>query len=88
MANIKMAAVIPKAVFTGFRVLMKVVTIRKRADKASKIFEKTLLNEGMSAEQAAGLARVYRDAIPIPRSFTGLIKEHKHRSVGHKHPTE
>jgi len=74
LANMKMAAVVPKAMFTGLKMMMNVAKLRKRANKAAKIFEKTLRKEGFPPERAASLARIYRHAVPIPDSFSSMIK--------------
>lgn len=74
MANIKKAAIVPQAMFTGLKLAFKVASMRKRANKASKIFEKTLRKEGIPPQIAAELARVYRDAVPLPGSFSDILK--------------
>lgn len=61
-----MAAVIPKAMFTGMKMMMNVAKLRKKAIKASRIFEKTLRKEGLPLEMASMLAKTYRESIPIP----------------------
>jgi cobalamin biosynthesis protein CbiG len=74
LSGIKTMSVVPKAMWTGFKVMWTVARIRKRADKAAKIFEKTLRKEGIPPGMATELASIYRHAVPIPESFHGMLK--------------
>lgn len=61
-----MIGVVPKAMWLSVKMLWHLGRIKKKAEKASKRFEKTLVAEGLSHSMASRLTKLYREAIPAP----------------------
>lgn len=74
MPELKMAAVIPKAMWVGVKVVLQIKKLKKKADKASRIFEKTLKKEGIPPEFAIRFAKIYRGSVPLPDRTSGIAK--------------
>ena len=61
--------VVPYALVVGMKMAWNLAKLNKKAQKAGKIFEKTLKKEGLDPDTVKMLSQLYMETVPTPRSF-------------------